>query len=463
MVRWVAIAIAIVTLSARSAPADKLDAELAKTLKADNIPGLSFAVIKDGRVVRLGAYGLANVEHRVKVTTATRFEIASMSKMFIATAIRILADDHKLDLDDLLSKYFDKLPPAWKDMRIRHLVAMSAGLPEDWELMCYCDVRDEYDDKTMLDAFAKLKLLSPLGERFHYSSPSYAMLGMIVTKVTGKPFADFVTERIFKPAGMTESTYNDPAAVIASRADGYRLDDTTKALKRGYYVAPYMHARADVGILTTPRDYAKFVIALDAGKIVKDPERLLAPFSSDDGKRDLRYAYGWTVGLVDGHRGAMHTGGFRTGFSTVILRLPDEHLTLITMTNRAGAGMSTLFGVLRHYVRGADDKQSTKDPDPAATARLIKALQAAAAGTVDPALFAADALSGIEDKLPAIAKATITFGARHALDGSRIRWHGQPLADFVTLRIKIPNFDSEVGLDVYRDDKGVVRDIEPAP
>ena len=149
---------AVVVLSVASARADKFDTELTKQLKADHVPGMSIAVVKDGKVIKLGAYGVANVEHGAKVTPATRFEIASMSKMFIATAVRMLADEKKLDLEDPLSKYFDKLPPAWKAMRIRHLVAMSAGFPEDWDVIGWSDVRDEYDDTSMLAAFAKLRI-----------------------------------------------------------------------------------------------------------------------------------------------------------------------------------------------------------------------------------------------------------------------------------------------------------------
>jgi D-alanyl-D-alanine carboxypeptidase len=453
------VLVAVVSLYALRVHADKLDGELTKAMQADHVPGLSVAVVKNGRVVKLASYGVASVEHRAKVTPATRFEIASMSKMFIATAIRILADEGKLDLEDPVSKYFDHLPATWKAMRVRHLVAMSAGLPEDWDLMCWCDVRDEYDDKSMLDAFIKLKLLSPIGERFHYNSPGYAMLGMIVTKITGKPFQDFVAQRVFAPAGLTETSYNDPTSVIVERADGYRFDRDAKAVKRGFYVAPYMHARADVGILTTPRDLAKWIVAVEAGKVVKDPERLFASFSSDDGKHDLRYGYGWISTLMAGRRAFLHTGGFRTGFSSFIVRAPDERLTMIMTMNCAGCGHAAVSKVLAHYLQ--KPAGTAKDPDAAATTQLIKALQDAAAGKGVASTFAADALTGIGHLLPALKDAPLTFKARHDLRAAKVTWHGQALADYVTLRVKLP--DDELGLELYRDDQGVVRDVEIAP
>ena len=455
MLRTWVVAIVLVGGTAR---ADKLDVEVTKAMQVDHTPGLSLAVVKNGKVIKLGAYGVANLEHRVKVTPATRFEIASMSKMFIATAIRQLADDGKLDLEDPVSKYLDRIPAAWKAMRVRHLVAMSAGLPEDWNLLCWCDVRDEYDDTSMLAAFAKLALLSPIGERYHYSSPAYAMLGMIVTKVTGKPFADVVAARSFATAGMTETTFNDPTAVLANRADGYRFDAPSKSLKRGFYVAPYMHARADVGILTTPRDLAKWVVALDAGKIVRDPARLTTAFTSDDGKHDLRYGYGWVTALVAGHLAVLHDGAFRTGFRSLLMRFPDEQLTIILATNCARCGDTAMTTVVRHYL--GVSAAPTKDGDPAGTTKLIAGLQGAAK-KIDPAMFADDALATIADMLGGLSTATITFHASHSLRGKAVRWHNVELADYISLRIKLG--DDDVGLDVYRDAAGVVRTVEPTP
>jgi hypothetical protein len=260
---------------------------------------------------------------------------------------------------------------------------------------------------------------------------------------------------------MTETTYNDPAAVIAARADGYRFDPATSSLRRGFYVAPYMHARADVGILTTPRDLAKWLAALEAGKLVKDPDRLFTTFSSDDGKHDLRYAYGWFTALIDGHRAVLHSGGFRTGFASQIMRFPDDHLALIMTTNCIKCGHQTIATLVRAYLKS--DTAPTKDPDTAGTERLIKALQAAATSPPDAATFAPDALSPIADDLPGLKSATFTFRARHALAAKQLSWHGHELADYLDLRVKPPGEGSDLGLQVYRDAHGVVYDVEPTP
>jgi hypothetical protein len=219
-----------------------------------------------------------------------------------------------------------------------------------------------------------------------------------------------------------------------------------------------MHARADVGILTTPRDLAKWVAALDAGTIVKDPQRLVTPFTSDDGKHDLRYGYGWVTTLIAGHRAVLHNGGFRTGFHSNLIRFPDDHLTIITAANCIRCGDSTIKTLVAYYLHL--DLAAQKDPDAAATGRLIGALQAAAK-TPAQATFASDSLDEAEELLPALGSATITFHAVHSLKGKQVRWHGAELADYVSFRVKLS--DDELGLDVYRDANGVVRDVEPTP
>jgi CubicO group peptidase (beta-lactamase class C family) len=167
------------------------------------IPGLSLAVVRKGEIVRLSAYGFGDLEWRAKATLDTRFEIASMSKMFTGAAARILMDEGKFDLEAPVSSYFADLPESWRTMRVRHLVTMSSGLPEDWggDLIPYNrDVVDTYDDASMVKAFTTLKMEAPPGTEFHYSSPGYAMLGMLVSRFSGKPLSEFVAERLFKPA-----------------------------------------------------------------------------------------------------------------------------------------------------------------------------------------------------------------------------------------------------------------------
>jgi CubicO group peptidase (beta-lactamase class C family) len=187
---------------------------------------------------------MADLEWNGKVSSHTRFEIASMSKMFTGAAARILVDQGKLDLEAPVARYLAGIPSAWKRMKVRHLVDMTCGLGEDWgsDLIPYgADVTASFDDASMLKAFAGMKLLSPIGTRFHYSSPAYAMLGMIVAKLSGVPLATFVQQNVVAKAAMTESSYIDNWALVPQRARGYRRDGGV--LRKGWYLGQYLHAR----------------------------------------------------------------------------------------------------------------------------------------------------------------------------------------------------------------------------
>lgn len=316
-----------------TAGGDELDRAVEDEMSRQQIPGLSLAVVRKGEIVRLQACGFGDLEWRAKATPDTRFEIASMSKMFTGAAARILMDDGKLDPGAPLTSYFDGLPDSWRSMRVRHLVNMSSGLPEDWggDLIPYnSDVVTAYDDASMVKAFTTLKMEAPPGTEFHYSSPGYAMLGMLVSRISGKPLPEFLAERVFKPAAMDQSTFVDNWEIVPERAQGYRRAEGK--IKKGWYLGQYLHARPDVGILSTARDMARWVIALRAGRIVKDPDRLWQGATAESGHA-LDYSYGWFTGTLLGHRMVGHGGRYRTGFRSTVNLYPDDDLAVVVLAN----------------------------------------------------------------------------------------------------------------------------------
>src|ERR1051325_445355 len=151
----------LVTVLGGSFAADSLDSAGRPAVEQDRTPGLSLAVVRGGRIVRTAAYGYANLEWQSPVTVDTKFEIASISKMFAGAAARILIEEGRLDLEDPIAKYFDGTPTAWRGIRVWHLVTMSSGLPEDFasDLIPYnADVITPNDDASMLRAFFGLKM-----------------------------------------------------------------------------------------------------------------------------------------------------------------------------------------------------------------------------------------------------------------------------------------------------------------
>lgn len=458
-------AIVALTFSLGSAVVD-VDSAIRRQMAREHVPGLSLAVVRHGRIVRTGAYGLANLEWKVPVTTQTEFEVASISKMFAGAAVRILVEERKLDPEDPVGKYFEGLPATWNGMRLRHLITMSSGLPEDFasDLIPYDqDVTTPYDDASMLRAFFTLKMAAPVGDRFVYSSPNYAMLGMIVAKVAGKPFPEFVRERILAPAGMTNSSYIDNSAVVPERAEGYRTTRTGE-IRKGWYLGQYLHSRPDDGLLTTAPDLGKWLVALEQRKIVRDPDKLWDPPNADSG-RPLDYSYGWMADTWLGHRRQSHAGGYRTGFHTFIARYPDDDLGIVVLTNCDFSSVRDYVNLIAraHLPDVPDPAVQVTQPDtaPEVTRRMAAAVQAVARGTIDESAMFADAVEPIGlEQAAAFLKGigALSYAGRARLKGEGLRMHGHTLVDYETLQTSVEGHS--VFLTLYRDAGGKIAYVE---
>lgn len=175
---------------------DKIDRYVRAEMKRQKIPGVSLAVLRNGKIAVLKSYGLANVEHRVPVKPETVFQSGSIGKQFTAAAVMILVEEGKISLDDRITKYFTDAPDAWKNITVRHLLNHTSGMgdypPE-------VDLRRDYTEDEYLGFIKKAPLIFETGAKWDYSNTGYVTLGALVRKVTGKFYGDFLQERIFKP------------------------------------------------------------------------------------------------------------------------------------------------------------------------------------------------------------------------------------------------------------------------
>jgi CubicO group peptidase (beta-lactamase class C family) len=432
----------------------------------EHVPALTLAVVRHGRIVRTGAYGEANLEWHTPATVDTKFEIASISKMFVGAAVRQLVEAGSLNVDDSVSKYLGPLPDAWRGMTVRHLLTMSSGLSEDWasDLIPYDqDVTTQYDDVSMLRAFFTVKMPAAVGDRYIYSSPNYAMLGMIVSKISGMPLTQFVRQRIFVPAGMTQTSYIDNTSIVPRRAEGYRRGKDGTLLK-GWYLGQYLHSRPDTGILSTAPDLARWIVALEQKRLVRQPEQLWEPTVSDT-KRPLDYDYGWIQETWLGHRRLDHSGGYRTGFHTFIARYPDDDVSIVVLTNCDFSSIRNYVNLIAGtYIGGVPDPavdRTKPDADAAATARLAAGLRGLTQGHVDESVMYADAVEpvGVDEIKDFLAHAgPFTFAGRHAVPPRGLSMHGHALVDYATLATEMDG--ATYYLTLYRDASGKIAYIE---
>lgn len=361
---------------AAASPVRQVDALFADWDKGDK-PGAAVAVIKDGKVLYRRGFGLADIERDARIAPTTPFHVASMSKQFTAFAIQLLAQDGKLSFDDDIRKYLPEMHDFGTPITIRHLLHHTSGLRDQWNLLTLAGWRMD-DVITEDDIFGLIKRQRELnfepGKEFLYCNTGFTLLGMIVKRVSGKSLPEFAQERMFRPLGMTHTVFHDDySKLVKGRASSYQ-----PMAKGGYqYVALSYSNVGATSLFTTADDLALWDRNFYDGKVGgKDLiARMQVPGTLRTGKA-LDYASGLMVGEYRGLKTVAH-GGADAGFRSEMLRFPDQHFTVIVLSNAGDFNP----GKLSHKV--ADiylDKQ-------------LKPLPAGAAPKAAPVEVAVDAAS----------------------------------------------------------------------
>jgi CubicO group peptidase (beta-lactamase class C family) len=303
--------------------------EYVKTeMTKERIPGLSLALIKDGRIILAKGYGLANVELQVPVKPETIFQSGSVGKQFTATAVMMLVEEGKLGLEDKISKYFSDAPESWKFITVRHLLTHTSGMtdyPRDF------DFRRDYTEDELLKRAQAIPLAFQPGEKWQYSNLGFVTLGILIHKVSGKFYGDFLQERIFTPLGMNTARIISEADIVPNRAAGYHL--VRGELKNQDWVSPTLNTTADGALYLTVFDMAKWDAALYTEKLLKKSsiDQMWTPVKLNNGTRQP-YGFGWSLGEVRGHHIVRHGGAWQ-GFKCFILRYPDDKFTVVLFAN----------------------------------------------------------------------------------------------------------------------------------
>ncbi len=303
-------------------------------MERQHIPGLSLLVVRHGKVVRADGFGLANVELQVPVKAETVFQSGSVGKQFTATAVMMLVEEGKIGLDDPLTKYFADAPSEWKHVTVRELLSHTAGFgdyPKNF------DFRKDWTEDQELKLIESIPLAYPPGTKWAYSNFGYVTLGILIHRVTGEFYGDFLQQRIFRPLGMTSTRIISEADIVPNRAAGYRL--VKGELKNQEWVSPVVNTTADGSLYFTILDLAKWDAALYTEKLLKRSslDLMWTPVKLKDGKTNSgNYGFGWFIDSRDGHRCIHHDGSWQ-GFETAIDRYVDDELTVVALSNLADA------------------------------------------------------------------------------------------------------------------------------
>ena len=374
----------LLTLAPATSPAtaDTIDDYIQTEMKARRIPGLALAVVRNGTVTKIQGYGVANLEHDVPVTPDTVFELASVSKQFTATAIMLLVEAGKVQLDEPILTYLTRGRETWKGMTVRHLLTHTSGLPtlgEDFKALRPGGTRKDYSTAQLFDAATKDTLSFTAGARFQYSDVGYFVLGMIIEQASGQRYREFLEERFFKPLGMSSTSVVDHWKILRHRAAGYTLRENELVNNRR---VTQSELPSWGGVFSSVKDLVIWQAALAAGRVVKPATlaQMWTPVRLNDGAT-YPYGFGWFVDERRRHRWISHSG--ITG--TEVSEFPDDGLTVVVLANlgqtlgwtRVNAWGLT-YGVAGRHIAGllVGSETARPDPDAALTQRLRDVLAA---------------------------------------------------------------------------------------
>jgi len=342
-------------------------------------------VVDHGQIVQNAAFGVRNLATKAPVDTDTRFEIGSITKQFTAAAILQLKEQRKLSLDDTLGKYIPQYAPG-ANITLRQMLLQISGIPSYTDVPGFAKMISITQSGTytisqpgsiegVLGLIKNMPLDFASGTKWEYSNSNYYLLGHIVEIVSGQTWSSYISENIFKPAGMTQSSFIENEASIPDMATGYALVKNNLMPVASFNGWAWGAGR----IVSQAGDLAKCDAALVAGKIIspQDLALMTAPGTLPAGRLG-HYGFGWVVDSYDSQPRIWHNGA-TLGFNATNQLYPSSQQAVIVLTNFGGGadqiadntfdGLHPDLAAAAKAADAAAAKISAPGEDPAVTAR----------------------------------------------------------------------------------------------
>ena len=351
--------------TAQSKPLDaetinKIESVIRAEMARQGIPGLSVAVAVEGETRYSGGFGLADLENRIRANATTVYRTASIAKPMTATAVMLLAEQGKLDLDTPIQKYCAAFPEKPWPVTARQLLGHLGGVRHYTSQGESSGTKHYFTIEESLKIFKDDALLHEPGSKFHYTTYGYSVLGCAIEGAAKTAYEEYMYDNVFKPAGMTRTRSDDHFIIVPDRARGYlKLDEQTysqlpAAVQRRVKVGQVYNAQLHDtsmkipggGLVSTAEDLVKFGLASMKGVLVKQAslEQMWTPQQTKDGNKTT-YGLGWGVGERAGLKIFTHSGG-QAGTSTLLHVLPEKGIVIAAMCNLEGASLGNMLDAI---------------------------------------------------------------------------------------------------------------------
>jgi CubicO group peptidase (beta-lactamase class C family) len=298
----------------------------------DDAPGVAVLVARDGKVLLCQGFGMADLAHDVRVTPNTKFRIGSITKQFAAAAILKLQEDGKLKVSDKLSKFLPDYPRG-DEVTIRHLLTHTSGIKSFTSKLDFMDtVTKPATNEQMIDSFKNEPFDFEPGSKMAYNNSGYFLLGVIIEKVSGKSFGQYLKNTFFEPLEMHDTGVHTSTAVLKHEATGYGFagEELTKAVNWDM-----SRAGAAGALYSTVEDLMRWNEGVFRGKVLSKEsfQAAFTPVKLDNGEVPMmNYGYGWIMGDYRGLKTISHGGGLN-GWSAFLTRYVDQDMTIAVLHN----------------------------------------------------------------------------------------------------------------------------------
>jgi CubicO group peptidase (beta-lactamase class C family) len=317
-----------------------IDALIQREMKELGIPGMSVSVVRDGKVIHLGSYGIANIEWNQPVSPTTSFQIASVTKLFTSTLVMKYMQEGKIDLEDPVTKYLPNAPASWSSIKIRHLLSHQSGIPWPASIGGFLGTRPSTSDKPaskeqVFKDMTDSALVFKPGDKESYMNGDAFVIQMVLEAIGGKNITTLFDEELFKPLQMKHSGFDDemrnfPAMVmkpLSHKSQIFTKGKTGPLIYKSFY-NPTSYCSG--GLYMSVEDAVKWAQALDNSKFIQPA--IIEKIKTSTPLHGSFTALGWNREVFNKHESYGHSGGPGLGD---ILRFPDQKLTIIVFSNYA--------------------------------------------------------------------------------------------------------------------------------
>jgi CubicO group peptidase (beta-lactamase class C family) len=346
-----------------AARADNVDDYVNDEIQTKHIPAIAIVVLKDGTVVKERAYGTANLEFGVAAHLSDIFPLASITKLFSAVAVFLLVQDGKLHLDDKVTSLLSGLPSSWSHVTVLNCLSHTSGIPDFPQI--YDSATVPATEKEAVAVVASRPMVYATGTKSAYNQTEFLLLKIIVEKVSGMKFSDFLNGRIFAPAGITSARYGDSRDILPQGVSVYTRADPAPDRFHSIPLRPFVnratdplfhsdlffpsYTRASAGLNMTAPDLARLDTALHRGLLSTALLRQMwMPYKLKNGSLG-DFTAGWQYDDWNGHRVVGHIGAGMAAYTSLV----DDHVTLVLLTNVQETKVWDISrGLLHLYVPG---------------------------------------------------------------------------------------------------------------